>query len=110
MRPLTITLQLDVFALVRSGEKRMIATRRNPRKDRYFAAKTPMEAKINGILYQVARVEGTVDEWQVHLGREIADPKTCKHPPARLYAWSGKDALGVFSAVVCCMCNSVLHC
>jgi hypothetical protein len=34
MRPLTITLPPDVFALVECGEKRMIATRRNPRKDR----------------------------------------------------------------------------
>lgn len=67
MNPLTITLPLEVFALVRSGEKRMLATRRNPRKDRYFAAKTPTEAKINGTLYRIARVEGTPDEWRVYL-------------------------------------------
>jgi hypothetical protein len=67
MRPLTITLPEEVFAQVRSGEKRMIATRRNPRKDRYFAAKAPTEAKINGALYRIARVEGTPEEWRIHL-------------------------------------------
>ncbi|MFA5379258.1 MAG: hypothetical protein WC455_26115 [Dehalococcoidia bacterium] len=107
MTPLTIALPPDVFALVRAGKKRMIATRRNPRKDRYFAAKTPTEAKINGTLYQITRIEGTPEEWRVHIA---PTPDKCKHPSARLYAWSGKDALGAFTAVVCCLCGSVLHC
>lgn len=67
MTPLTITLPPEVFAQVRSGQKRMIATRRNPRKDRYFAAKTPTEAKINGILYPLTRIEGTETEWKIYL-------------------------------------------
>lgn len=70
MRPLTITLPPESFAEVRAGRKRIIATRRNPRKDRYFAAKTPTEAKINGVLYQIARVEGTLEEWQIYLKGE----------------------------------------
>lgn len=66
-RPLTITLPQEVFAQVRSGQKRMIATRRNPRKDRYFAAKTPDTAKINGTLYPIHRIEGTETEWKIYL-------------------------------------------
>jgi len=37
MRPLTITLPPEVFAQVVAGEKKIISTKRNPRKDRYFA-------------------------------------------------------------------------
>jgi hypothetical protein len=67
MRPLTITLPAEVFALVVAGEKKIISTKRNPRKDRYFAAKTPDVAKINGMPYRIARVEGTPEEWRVYL-------------------------------------------
>lgn len=67
MRPLTITLPPESFAEVRAGRKRMIATRRNPRKDRYFAAKTPTEAKINGTIYQITRIEGRETEWKIYL-------------------------------------------
>lgn len=107
MRPLTITLPPELLAQVRSGKKRIVSTRRNPRKDRYFAAKSPTEAKINGVLYRIARIEETPTEWRIHLS---ADPATCKHPPSRLYAWTGADALGKFTAVVCCLCGSILHC
>lgn len=67
MNPLTITLPPEVFAQVRSGQKRMIATKRNPRKDRYFAARTPQEAKINGIPYPIQRIEGTETEWKIYI-------------------------------------------
>lgn len=67
MTPLTITLPPEVFALVRSGQKRMIATKRNPRKDRYFAVKSPTGAKINGTLYMIKRIEGTPEEWKVFI-------------------------------------------
>lgn len=104
MTPLTITLPAEVFALVVAGEKKVISTKRNPRKDRYFAVKTPDMAKINGRLWWIARIEGTATEWHVHLGVEIADPKTCKHPPARLYAWNA----GKILCVCCCLCGAVL--
>jgi hypothetical protein len=107
MRPLTITLPPDLLAQVRSGERRTVAHRRNPRIDRYFAAKTPDRAKINGTTYPIAGIEETPTEWRIHLS---TDPATCKHPPSRLYAWTGADALGKFTAVVCCLCGSVLHC
>jgi hypothetical protein len=67
MRPLTITLPPEAFAEIREGRKRMISTRRNPRKDRYFAAKTPAMAKINGTLYRIQRIEGAETEWKIHL-------------------------------------------
>ena len=67
MRPLTVTLPPEVFALVRSGEKKIISTKRNPRKDRYFSFKTPTEAKINGALYRINRVKGTPEEWKIYL-------------------------------------------
>lgn len=69
-RPLTITLPPEVFAEVEAGTKRIISTRRNPRKDRYFAARTPQEAKINGTLYLIQRIEGTETEWQIYLKGE----------------------------------------
>jgi hypothetical protein len=68
MRLLTITLPPDIFALIRSGKKRIIITRRNPRKDRFFNTKTPDAAKINGVLYQIAHIEGTPEEWKIYLG------------------------------------------
>ena len=67
MPTLNITLPPDVFAQVQTGEKRTVATRRNPRKDRYFAAKTPEGAMINGHYFPVLRVEGTETEWIVHI-------------------------------------------
>ncbi len=67
MTPLTITLPPELFAQVVAGKKKIISTRRNPRKDRYFAAKTPTGAKINGVLYRINRVEGTPEEWKIHI-------------------------------------------
>ena len=107
MRPLTISLPPEVFAEVVAGRKRVVSTRRNPRKDRYFLGKRPAEAKINGLLFRINGIEGTETEWHVHLA---SDPGKCKHPPDRLHSWSGKDSLGKFTAVCCCLCGSVLHC
>lgn len=45
MSPITITLPPKLFSLVLSGKKRIIGTRRNPRKDRFFKSKTPDMAK-----------------------------------------------------------------
>lgn len=67
MPTLTITLPAEVFALVLSGEKRIVSTKRNPRKDRYFTVKTPDAAKINGKIFPVSGVEGTETEWILHL-------------------------------------------
>lgn len=64
---LTITLTPEVFAQVVAGEKRTISTKRNPRKDRYFAVKTPDTAKINGMPYRITRIEGTPEEWKIHI-------------------------------------------
>ena len=67
MRPLAITLTPDLFAAVLSGDKRIISTKRNARKDRYFSAKTPDTAKINGVLYQITRIEGTATDWIISM-------------------------------------------
>ena len=101
---LNITLTPEVFAQVAAGKKKIISTKRNPRKDRYFTAKTPDVAKINGRMWWIAKIGGTADEWRVHLGKEIADPKTCKHPPTRLYSWFA----GKILCVCCCACGAVL--
>jgi hypothetical protein len=109
MTPLTITLPPEVVAQVAAGEKKIISTKRNPRKDRYFLAKTPDIAKINGMPYRITRIEGTPEEWRVHLGKIIETSGCpCKHPPDRLYAWTGRDAKGPFTCVVCCRCGDVL--
>jgi len=71
MRPLTVTLPDDSFRAVLAGTKRMIATCRNARKDRYFAAKTPDAARINGRLFRVIRITRTRTEWRVLLGNKI---------------------------------------
>lgn len=68
MRPLTVTLPDDSFQAVLAGEKRMIATCRNARKDKYFAVKTPDAARINGKLFRITRITGTPTEWRVYLG------------------------------------------
>jgi hypothetical protein len=67
MRPLTVTLPDDSFRAVLSGEKRMIATCRNARKDKYFAAKTTDAARINGRLFRITRITGTPTEWRVFI-------------------------------------------
>lgn len=67
MRPLTVTLPAEAFRAVLSGEKRMIATKRNARKDKYFESKTPDAARINGQLFRITRITGTPTEWRVYL-------------------------------------------
>lgn len=71
-RPLNIGLTPEGYAKVVSGETTSIATQRNPRKDRYFNAKRPMQARISAlhtdqppILRDIVRIEGTATEWRV---------------------------------------------
>lgn len=71
MKPLNITLPPDVFKTILSGEKRMIATCRNARKDKYFSAKSPDAARINGQLFRITRISGAKTEWRVYIGRAI---------------------------------------
>lgn len=65
MKPLNITLSDHLFAAVQSGAKRIVSTKRNPRKDRYFAAKKPTEAKINGSLFKINNI--AIDSDCIHL-------------------------------------------
>lgn len=67
MRPLTVTLPAESFQAVLAGTKRMIATCRNARKDKYFASKTPDAARINGQLFRITRITGTPTEWRVFI-------------------------------------------
>lgn len=71
-RPLTIGLTPERFAAIASGAVTMVATVRNPRKDRYFNAKRPLRARISAlgtdqppILRDIVRIEGTATEWRV---------------------------------------------
>ena len=65
MKPLNITLPPDVFKTILSGTKRIVSTKRNPRKDRYFAVKTPDTAKINGRLFAVSKID--IDSTSIHI-------------------------------------------
>lgn len=67
MRPLTVTLPDESFRAILAGEKRMIATCRNARKDKYFAVKTPDAARINGRLFRITRITETPTEWRVFI-------------------------------------------
>lgn len=69
---LNITVPPDVFSLIMSGNKRVVSTRRNPRKNRYFECKQPDMAKINGAMFEIIRVDGTAEEWICHLGKQIS--------------------------------------
>jgi hypothetical protein len=114
IKSLNMTLRdPGIFAAILSGKKRIISTHHNPRKDRYFTATVPKFANIrnNGGMIRLAieRIADTPHEWQVHLGNIIETSGVpCKHPPNRLYAWSGEDARGPFTCVVCCRCGDVL--
>lgn len=70
-KPLNVTLPAAAFAAVVAGEKTWIATRRNPRKDRYFSVKRPRWARVRcegaEALREIARVEGTETEWRLIL-------------------------------------------
>lgn len=72
-RPLTVGLSPPKFAAVASGAMTMVATKRNPRKDRYFFAKRPLQARISTlgtdqapILRDITHIECTADAWFVH--------------------------------------------
>lgn len=67
MRPLTVTLPEESFKAVLAGTKRMIATKRNARKDKYFASKTPDAARINGRIFRITRITETPTEWRVFI-------------------------------------------
>jgi hypothetical protein len=65
MKPLNITLSPDLFAAVEAGRKRIVSTKRNPRKDRYFAVKSPDAAKINGRLFSISKIN--IDSTSIHV-------------------------------------------
>jgi hypothetical protein len=67
MKPLNITLPPDVFKTILSGEKRFISHKRNPRIDRYFAAKRPTEAKVNGRLFAISKIIIDSDSVHIHI-------------------------------------------
>ena len=75
-RPLNVGLPEAAFAAVLAGEKSVISTRRNPRKDRYFVAKQPRFARVRSldsgaqVMRAIARVEGTDTEWHLILEAE----------------------------------------
>jgi len=113
IKTLNITVTPELFRIILSGSRKIISTRHNPRKDRYFRDNSPgfIKIKNNGgmIKAKVCRIEETADAWRVHIGKIIETSGCpCKHPPDRLYAWSGRDAKGPFSCVVCCRCGDVL--
>lgn len=73
-RPLSIGLPPEKFAAVAAGTMTMVATKRNSRKDRYFCAKRPQQARVHAlgtdlapILRAIVRIEGTPTEWRVFL-------------------------------------------
>lgn len=65
MQTLNITLPPEAFALVKSGAKRIVSTKRNARKDRYFDSKKPTAAKINGTLFNITNIE--IDQTTIHI-------------------------------------------
>jgi hypothetical protein len=71
--PLNISLPSEKFAEVAAGTRKEIATKKNPRKDRYFLAKIPQHARIKELgtdrsfLHRIFRVEETADEWRIVL-------------------------------------------
>jgi len=71
MQTLNITLPPDVFKTVLAGAKRKVSHKRNPRIDRYFAAKTPERAVITDrkttIERRITRIVKTETEYRVHL-------------------------------------------
>jgi len=68
-----VGLPPETYAAVISGEKKQFSTKRNPRKDRYFLAKVPRQARITAlgtglaILRDIVRVEGTATEWHIYI-------------------------------------------
>jgi len=72
-RPLNISLREDKFREVVAGTRTFIITRRNPRKDRYFCAKRPLQARISAlgtdrsVLRDIKSIDGTPDEWIISI-------------------------------------------
>jgi hypothetical protein len=67
MKPLNITLPPGVLETVLAGQKRVVSHKRNPRIDRFFAAKNPTEAKINGRLFAISRIKIDSDSVHIHI-------------------------------------------
>jgi hypothetical protein len=113
IKTLNVTIPPELFKIILSGSRKILNTGKNPRKNTYFRGQSPAYIKIknNGgmIKAKVFRIEETPDAWRVHIGKIIETSGCpCKHPPDRLYSWSGEDAKGRFTNVVCCRCGDVL--
>jgi hypothetical protein len=67
MRPLTITLPPEVFALVAAGEKKSLRCLRNPKRDKWLTRWKFQAAKINGVVFSITRTEKTEKEWILYL-------------------------------------------
>ncbi|MEN6421653.1 MAG: hypothetical protein ABFD76_06855 [Smithella sp.] len=67
MNPLNITLPPDVFQEILDGKKRFVSHKRNPRIDRFFAAKKPDKAKINGRMFAISGIKFDSDSVHVHI-------------------------------------------
>jgi hypothetical protein len=68
---LNITLTPALFAEVQAGRKWTVTHKDNPRINRYFTAKNPRRAKINGTLYEIVRTEAAPGAWIVHIGKAL---------------------------------------
>lgn len=72
-RPLSIGLPFEAYVAVISGSKTEFATKKNPRKDRYFSAKRPLQARITSletgqsVLRDIKCIEETPEEWKVFI-------------------------------------------
>lgn len=67
MKPLDITLPPDVFQTILDGKKSFVSHKRNPRIDRFFAAKRPTEAKVNGRLFAIYKIIIDSDSVHIHI-------------------------------------------
>lgn len=72
-RPLSIGLPYEAYVAVISGSKTDFSTKKNPRKDRYFSAKRPLQARITSletgqsVLRDIRCIEETPEEWRVFI-------------------------------------------
>lgn len=70
-RPLSIGLPVNVFDEVIAGVKTSFTTKRNPRKDRFFCAKRPTQARISAlgtdrsVLRDIKSIEGSPEFWTI---------------------------------------------
>lgn len=67
MKPLNITLPPDVFQAILDGKKSFVSHKRNPRIDRFFAAKRPTHAKINWLLTPIKKIVIDSDSVHIHI-------------------------------------------